>query len=119
MMTGIELFEKHAGSYVQLRKTSGSEWDTSTLYRICGYAPGSSGYTVLEADVSYAAPAIEFKKANYLLLDGLPESWRGSAMPIDFLDLNSIVSMDPYQNLCCKCGRDYENKRDHRKVCGK
>lgn len=116
-MTGKELFEKHAGDTIRIGATLGPDWNHSVPYRICGYG----------TELFFDCVVLENRDAwlgtenitKVILMPDLPPDWRGALMNVGNLDLNSIVlqNRSSSNNLCCRCGKRYANKREHRSTC--
>ena len=117
-MTGKELFEKYGGRCVRPIKNSTS-WDTDEEYRICGYNLKEVDRVVIEHKHGASLSAFLKDTKTFVVMPGLPEKWHGFNTHITTFDWDNVTKFKPKTNLCCRCGKMYASRQEHRISCGK
>ena len=113
-MTGQELFEKFGGGYVLVKKRDAIR--TEERHRLCGYTNDGNWCVLMEN--KGGANRQYFASGGVAMLDDLPDDWKGTWDSPDYYDWNDVLMITPdFDRICCRCGKEYSNKRTHRVEC--
>lgn len=112
-MSVEELFKLHAGAMVRVRVPH--NWDGNDYVQFLGYHMGN----VLMTRATGQALS-SYRDDGYKVIPEAPAhtlAWATAPGHFNWDDVLGSVMDTDYRNFCCRCGKTYKNKQEHRKTC--
>lgn len=113
-MTNKEAFEAYSGLYIPLKAINAY----TSLFpdgnaRLIGYYNDDTNSILVERKGGNGLQGY----SDYTILNDLPPTTQVWAIDLGEFDWSRVEVRSAGPHQCCRCGMEYDNKREHRKVC--